>query len=395
MARLARLGWRETRVVASSGAARGAAPCATAIGRNEFSAPTFSKRQHTDATATSPWSSTRGVTHGFAADTRTHNNKALGRRHFASGLAKGGDETDDDDEDEDETDDESEDDDDDDDDDGDDDDSDDLDVAGVLPRRETLPETQGSMLDVVNVPVYTISGEKTGEFVTLPGRIFDVPLRVDVAQRVVVWQRNKKRRGLHKTKTRAQVKGTTRKARPQKGSGRARVGDLRAPQMRGGGVAHGPVVRSHATKLQRKVRKLGLKIALSAKAAEGRVVVIDNCHEGVLSPKTKWLDSALDKLLGVGALAAGERQHSVLCAELPPTEDTPGALKGKRRDPVSSDMVDCLESNGKRASKNLPHVHVMHQKGLNVYDVLRYRSLAITKGALAELIARIDAPVKR
>jgi len=91
------------------------------------------------------------------------------------------------------------------------------------------------MRDCEDVPVYRLTGVKTGETVTLPGRIFDVPLRVDVAHRVVLWQRNKRRRGLHATKTRAQVKGTTKKARPQKGGGRARVGDLRAPQMRGGG----------------------------------------------------------------------------------------------------------------------------------------------------------------
>ena len=268
-------------------------------------------------------------------------------------------------------------------------------AAGVLPRRDAVAPDQGSMRDCEDVPVYRLTGVKTGETVTLPGRIFDVPLRVDVAHRVVLWQRNKRRRGLHATKTRAQVKGTTKKARPQKGGGRARVGDLRAPQMRGGGVAHGPVVRSHETGLQRKVRRLGLKVALSAKLAEGRVVVLDNAHEDVAEAKTKWLDGALDALLGAGALAAGERQHSVLLAEITPDETTPGALVGSRRDPRSADLVPTLESRAKRASKNLPHVHVMHQRGLNVYDILRYRSLAITKDALQELVRRIDAPIKR
>ena len=268
-------------------------------------------------------------------------------------------------------------------------------AAGVLPRRDALAPDQGSMRDCEDVPVYRLTGAKTGETVTLPGRIFDVPLRVDVAHRVVLWQRNKKRRGLHKTKTRAEVKGTTKKARPQKGGGRARVGDMRAPQMRGGGVAHGPVVRSHETGLQRKVRRLGLKVALSAKLAEGRVVVLDNAHEDVAEAKTKWLDGALDALLGAGALAAGERQHSVLLAEVTPDANTPGILVGSRRDLRSADVVSTFESRAKRASKNLPHVHVMHQRGLNVYDILRYRSLAITKDALKELVHRIDAPIKR
>jgi large subunit ribosomal protein L4 len=125
------------------------------------------------------------------------------------------------------------------------------------------------------------------------------------------------------------------------------------------------------------------------------VVVLDNAHEDVAEAKTKWLDQALDSLLGAGALAAGDRQHSVLLAEISADETTPGALIGRRRDVRSSDFVPTFESRAKRASKNLPHVHVMHQRGLNVYDILRYRSLAITKDALKELVSRIDAPIKR
>ena len=275
-------------------------------------------------------------------------------------------------------------------------DGDDSDVGdfptGVLGALNELPSDQGAGADR-SLPVYTVEGVPTGETVTLPGGVFDVPLRVDVVHRVVVWQRNKRRAGTHKTKTRAEVKGTTRKARAQKGGGRARVGDLRAPQMRGGGVAHGPVLRSFETGLQRKVRKLGLKIALSAKAAEGRIAVLDSLHEGV-EPKTRWLDGALDKLLGGGALAAGERQHSVLCAEVPPTEEE-GALAGRRRCLRSADMVLAWESNAKRASKNLPHVQVMDQFGLNVYDILKHRSLVITKDALEALVKRVEEPIRR
>ncbi|ACO70540.1 predicted protein, partial [Micromonas commoda] len=190
------------------------------------------------------------------------------------------------------------------------------------------------------------------ETVTLPGRHFDVPLRVDIAHRVVVWQRSKRRGNYAKTLTRSEVSGTTRKARAQKGAGRARVGTLRAPQMRGGGVAHGPSgMRNWNTKLQRRVRRAGLQVALSAKAAEGRIVVLDSLHRGV-EPKTQWLDGALDTLLGA--------------QKLPTTH-----------------------SNAKRASLNLPHVQVMDQFGLNVYDVLRHRSLAITRDALDALVARL------
>ena len=382
VARLATRAHRTTRVSAPS-----AAPSAAAIARGDFA----SARGETDASRSSSNASATAhraradVSRGFAAfSTHGHVGSRAGRfrerplagRTYATGKGAGG-----------------------------------LDAAvdaaadadaaadglaaGVLPRRDAVAPDQGSMRDCEDVPVYRLTGVKTGETVTLPGRIFDVPLRVDVAHRVVLWQRNKRRRGLHATKTRAQVKGTTKKARPQKGGGRARVGDLRAPQMRGGGVAHGPVVRSHETGLQRKVRRLGLKVALSAKLAEGRVVVLDNAHEDVAEAKTKWLDGALDALLGAGALAAGERQHSVLLAEVTPDANTPGILVGSRRDLRSADVVSTFESRAKRASKNLPHVHVMHQRGLNVYDILRYRSLAITKDALKELVHRIDAPIKR
>ena len=85
----------------------------------------------------------------------------------------------------------------------------------------------------------------------------------------------------------------------------------------------------------------------------------------------------------------------MLLAEVTPDANTPGVLVGSRRDLRSADVVSTFESRAKRASKNLPHVHVMHQRGLNVYDILRYRSLAITKDALKELVHRIDAPIKR
>ena len=262
------------------------------------------------------------------------------------------------------------------------------------PRRRRAPASRrararpGSMRDCEGVPVYRLTGTKTGETVTLPGRIFDVPLRVDIAHRVVVWQRNKRRRGLHKTKTRAEVRGTTKKARPQKGGGRARVGDLRAPQMRGGGVAHGPVVRSHETGLQRKVRRLGLKIALSAKLAEGRVVVLDNAHEDVLEAKTKWLDQALDALLGAGALAAGDRQHSVLLAEIRRTNHARRCSASGR-----SIAISCQRLSRAPSARQKSAARARHAQRSERYDILQYRSLD-HKDALKELVSRIDAPTE-
>ena len=262
----------------------------------------------------------------------------------------------------------------------------------ALELRDAVPDDQGAMADRT-LPVYGITGAPTGETVTLPGRHFDVPLRVDIAHRVVVWQRSKRRGVYAKTLTRSEVSGTTRKARAQKGAGRARVGTLRAPQMRGGGVAHGPNgMRNWNTKLQRRVRRAGLRVALSAKAAEGRIVVLDSLHRGV-EPKTQWLDGALDTLLGAQSLAAGGRAHSVLCAEIPPTLEQ-GGLPARRTCARTGRKLPAVHSNAKRASLNLPHVQVMDQFGLNVYDVLRHRSLAITRDALDALVARLDRPIK-
>jgi large subunit ribosomal protein L4 len=148
------------------------------------------------------------------------------------------------------------------------------------------------------------------------------------------------------------------------------------------------------------VRRLGLKVALSAKAAEGRIVIVESLHEGV-EYKTKLFLSSLDRLLGRQSLAAGEKVHSVLCGEIPPTE-AQGALPSKRKDTDRNDsggrsgkMVPTWVSNAKRASKNLPHVQIMNQFGLNVYDILWHRSLALTPDALEALVLRLDAPIKR
>ena len=221
--------------------------------------------------------------------------------------------------------------------------------------------------------VRSLDGAEVDGSVTLPGRIFDVPLRIDIAHRVVRWQRARAQQGTHKTKTRSEVKGSTRKVRAQKGSGRARIGDLRPPHFRGGGVAHGPVVRSHAHDLNKKVRRLGLKVALSAKAAEGRLVVLDTL--GNVEPKTKVLDATLDNLLGVSSLAAGGRAHSLLL--------------------VDEDHQTDEALSVRLAARNLPHVQVLPECGINVYSILQHRSLGITRGALDRLVARLDAPVKR
>lgn len=262
--------------------------------------------------------------------------------------------------------------------------------TGVMRVRWNIPETQGLGADTTT-PVFGYDGETKGE-VALPGRIFDAPLRVDIVHRVVRWQRARARSGLHKTKTRGEVSGTTRKARPQKGQGRARVGNLKAPQMRGGGVAHGPVVRSHAHDLPKKVRRMGLKVALSARAAEGKLVVVDS-FEGI-EPKTRAMRDALERLTGDIGLAAGGKYHSALIVDgefEPTTADDEDSDSDSDSDAAETPMTTAV----RLASRNLPHVQVLPQVGLNVYSILRHRTLIITKSGLEQLIARLDAPIKR
>jgi len=254
--------------------------------------------------------------------------------------------------------------------------------SGVMDVRWNISETQGKGVDAT-IAVYGIDGERRGE-VTLPGRIFDAPLRVDIAHRVVRWQRARAQSGLHKTKSRGEVSGTTRKARPQKGQGRARVGNLKAPQMRGGGTAHGPVVRSHEHSLPKKVRRLGLKVALSAKAAEGKIIVVDTFAG--LEPKTRAMKDLLERLTGDVGLAAGGVYHSSLIVD--------GEFEEGDEDAIESEAV-APNALVRLSSRNLPHVQVLPQIGLNVYSILKHRSLILTRGGLEQLISRLDAPINR
>lgn len=161
----------------------------------------------------------------------------------------------------------------------------------ALPLEEHT--AQGEYRDVV-VPLYDINLQQVGTY-TLGGDVFDVPIRRDILHRVVRWQLARRQAGTHKTKTRSEVRGGGRKPWAQKGSGRARQGTIRAPQFRGGGVAHGPVPRSHEHGLFKRVRRLGLQCALSAKAWERRLVVVDSLCPA--DHRTKTVAGHLDALL--------------------------------------------------------------------------------------------------
>ncbi len=202
--------------------------------------------------------------------------------------------------------------------------------------------------DVIN-----LDAKKAGN-IDLSDDIFGLPARADLLHRMVRYQLAKRRAGTHKTKTIGEVSGTTKKPFRQKGTGSARQGSKRAPQMRGGGTVFGPVVRSHGHDLPKKVRRLALKTALSAKQADGKLVILDEAK--MADPKTKALAGKLD---GLG-------WASVLIIDGPE-----------------------VDGNLARAAKNLPQVDVLPQQGANVYDILRRDMLVLTKSAVEHLEGRL------
>jgi len=205
----------------------------------------------------------------------------------------------------------------------------------------------------MKLSVRNLDNQEVGD-IELADAVFGLPVRGDILARVVAWQLAKRRAGTHKTKGVSEISGTSKKPYKQKGTGRARQGSLRSPQFRGGAVIFGPVVRSHAFDLQKKVRRLGLKTALSAKQAEGKLVVID----------TATLDEAKTKALRARFAALG--WESVLIID--------GAA---------------VDEGFARAARNLPRVDVLPQQGANVYDILRRDTLVLTRDAAQQLEARL------
>jgi len=195
---------------------------------------------------------------------------------------------------------------------------------------------------------------KTAGDIELDEAIFGVEVRRDILHRVVNWQLAKRQAGTHKTKQRSEVRGSGAKPWRQKGLGRARAGSVKSPIWRGGGVVFGPTARSHSHKLNKKLRKVGLCNALSAKQAEGKLVVIDAAK--LTSPKTKDL---VDRLIALG---------------------------WGRALIIDGPQVD---ENFARAAANIPNLDVLPQQGANVYDILRRDTLVLTRDAVEHLQARL------
>ncbi|CAA7400169.1 unnamed protein product [Spirodela intermedia] len=195
----------------------------------------------------------------------------------------------------------------------------------------------------------------------LAGDVFDVPIRKDIVHRVVRWQLAKRQQGTHSTKTISEVSGTGRKPWRQKGTGRARHGTLRGPQFRHGATMHGPKPRSHAIKLQKKVRRLGLKIALSARTAEGKLIIFEDL--AMPSHKTKYVVTAVSQM---------ENAKKVLLVDGGP-----------------------IDSNLQLATQNIHYVNVLPSIGLNVYSILQHDTLVMSRDAVNRIVDRMHTPINR
>jgi large subunit ribosomal protein L4 len=206
----------------------------------------------------------------------------------------------------------------------------------------------------MKISVKTLAAKDAGEIALNP-EIFDLEPRADILHRVVTWQLEKRRATARGAKERSDVARTGKKFGKQKGGGTARHGNRAAPQFTGGGKAHGPRVRDFDPGLNKKVRALGLKIALSAKAREGKLVVLDNL--ALDAAKTKSLKETLAGL---------------------------GIANGLFIDGAAIDVNFAL------ASRNLYKVDVMPAVGANVYDILNHDHLVLTRAAVESLEARFN-----
>ncbi|MBR1380631.1 MAG: 50S ribosomal protein L4 [Alphaproteobacteria bacterium] len=203
-------------------------------------------------------------------------------------------------------------------------------------------------LDVIN-----FDGKKVGT-TELADSIFGIAPRADILHRVVTWQRAKSRAGTHAVKTVSDVAGSGKKAFKQKKTGNARQGEKYNVHMRGGGVVHGPVVRDHSIDLPKKIRALGLKMALSSKVADGTLIVIDS--EKLKESKTAAFAKQLKKLDIASALFVGG---------------------------------DTLDANFVKSAANIANIDALPTIGLNVLDILKHDKLVLTADAVKAVEARL------
>jgi large subunit ribosomal protein L4 len=205
----------------------------------------------------------------------------------------------------------------------------------------------------MKLKVVNLENKDAGE-IDLDDGIFGAPLRKDLLARAVNYQLAKRRQGTHKTKTRGEINGSTARPWRQKGTGRARAGDRKAGHWRGGQTTFGPQPRDHSMDLPKKVRKLALKIALSSKCADGKLVVLDTASAS--GPKTKAIAAQL-KALGLSSALIVDGTE--------------------------------LDRNFQLAARNIHGVDLLPQQGANVYDILRCDTLVLTRLAVEQLQERL------
>jgi large subunit ribosomal protein L4 len=207
----------------------------------------------------------------------------------------------------------------------------------------------------MKVAVKTLDNKENGQL-DLDDAVFGVAVREDVLHRMVHYQLNKRRAGTHKTKGESEVSGTGKKPYKQKGTGAARHGSRRSPQYVGGATIFGPVVRSHMTDLPKKLRKLALKMALSAKTRDGKLIVLDSAV--MKAPKTKEMAAKLSAMGIESALI----------------------VSGKE-----------IDVNFGLSVRNIKHIDILPSQGANVYDILRRDTLVLTKDAVGDLVEKLKA----
>jgi len=208
----------------------------------------------------------------------------------------------------------------------------------------------GKTMAAINV--MNSKGEKVSER-ELADALFNVTPRSGVLHEVVTAQLAGRRAGTASTKQRSEVRGSTRKLFRQKGTGRARRGDIKSPLLRGGGVTFGPKPRSYAYKVPKKVKKLALKMALTGKLQDDELVVIDKFD--LAQVKTKDFISIIQALKVDNALIVTEQKDELL--EL--------------------------------SSRNVPNIKVLRSEGLNVYDILKYKNLVLVEPAINDIEGRL------
>ncbi len=195
----------------------------------------------------------------------------------------------------------------------------------------------------------TLDNKDAGE-ITLDKEVFGVEIRGDIIQRMVHYQLNKRRAGTHQTQSRGDVSRTGKKPFKQKGTGSARVGSLTRTIDRGGAPAHGPVSRSHATDLPKRIRRAAMRAVLSAKAASGKLIIVDT-------------------------LSAKEHKTSVVAKQLAVFGFNSAVIVGGKE----------IDTNFALATRNLPRIDVLPTQGANVYDILRRDVLVLSKEAVDAL----------